>query len=482
MPDKPDAFYDHFVRELNAGNAALFAGAGLSVAAGYVDWKTLLRGVAHGLGLNVDDEADLVSLAQYHVNAEGGNRATLNRLIMERFTEDTKLTQNHRLLARMPIHTVWTTNYDDLLERAYREAGKKIDVKITPESLARGVPFSDVVIHKMHGDISNPNEAVLIKDDYESYNEQREAFSIKLKGDLVSKTFLFLGFSFSDPNIDFVLSRIRLLLGKAQPEHYCVMRRVPAPLGKDGAALAKYEYERTKQGLRVTDLRRYGIRPILVDEYSEITTLLEELHRRSRLKHVFVSGSAHDPAPLGQPKLDDLARALGYELIRSGCHLISGYGGGVGGPLMLGATEACYDNELGDVSRRIWVHPLPRITPQRLTIEAFKRKYREEMLQRAGFAVFLAGNKLDRTTLAAVPGMGVMQEFEIAQKLGICPIPIGASGHVAREIWTMVGRDLLRYYPGADVAEPFARLGDENAPVEELVKAVFEIMRLMQRR
>lgn len=35
----------------------------------------------------------------------------------------------------MPIHSVWTTNYEALLEPAFRETGKKVDVKIAPTGI-----------------------------------------------------------------------------------------------------------------------------------------------------------------------------------------------------------------------------------------------------------------------------------------------------------------------------------------------------------
>ena len=36
-------FIDDYFAELDAGNAAIFAGAGLSVPAGFVDWRELMR-------------------------------------------------------------------------------------------------------------------------------------------------------------------------------------------------------------------------------------------------------------------------------------------------------------------------------------------------------------------------------------------------------------------------------------------------------
>ena len=67
----------------------------------------------------------------------------------------------------------------------------------------------------MHGDIREPDEAVLTKDDYEMYSCSRPLFRTALQGDLISKTFLFIGFSFEDPNLEYVLSQIRVLLGES---------------------------------------------------------------------------------------------------------------------------------------------------------------------------------------------------------------------------------------------------------------------------
>lgn len=50
---------DTLSKELEEGNLAIFAGAGFSRAAGYVDWKSLLKPIADELDLDVDKEWDL---------------------------------------------------------------------------------------------------------------------------------------------------------------------------------------------------------------------------------------------------------------------------------------------------------------------------------------------------------------------------------------------------------------------------------------
>lgn len=113
-----ESFLERFSRDIDEGNAAIFAGAGISVAAGFVNWKSLLSGIANDLGLDVEREADLIGVAQFHVNRHGGNRGHLNQLILEEFPTAKEPTTPQRFIAKLPIGTIWTTNYDHLLERA----------------------------------------------------------------------------------------------------------------------------------------------------------------------------------------------------------------------------------------------------------------------------------------------------------------------------------------------------------------------------
>jgi NAD-dependent SIR2 family protein deacetylase len=197
------SFVDDYLGEIVAGNAAVFAGAGLSAPAGFVDWRDLIRPLSHELGLDINLEADLVSVAQFHVNANGQNRHGLHRAVIEAVSADNPPTKNHRLLARLPISTWWTTNYDKLIETALKTEGKTVDVKSAVPQLATTRPGRDVTVYKMHGDVDRPDEAVATRDDFEKYHRDRAAFITALAGDLVSKTFLFLGFSCqSARNID----------------------------------------------------------------------------------------------------------------------------------------------------------------------------------------------------------------------------------------------------------------------------------------
>ena len=157
-------------------------------------------------------------------------RARLNQRLIVEFTRDGRPSENHTLIAQLPIHSVWTTNYDTLLEEAFRdqeEAGRRQDRRRRTWPNTREVPTSPFT--RCTATSRCRTMLCLTKEDYETYAQHRELFTIRLKGDLVSQTFLFLGFSFTDPNIDYILSRVRILLEENTPTHYCIIRRPEAP-------------------------------------------------------------------------------------------------------------------------------------------------------------------------------------------------------------------------------------------------------------
>lgn len=127
---------DRIVKELEEHNFAIFAGAGLSAPAGYLNWKELLRPLSVELKLNIDKETDLVSLAQYYVN-ENHSRSRLTERLIDEIGISQKVTINHQILAKLPISTYWTTNYDDLIERSLEDEGKLPDKKFTKNHLSQ---------------------------------------------------------------------------------------------------------------------------------------------------------------------------------------------------------------------------------------------------------------------------------------------------------------------------------------------------------
>lgn len=472
-------FLKNYKIAIEEASAAVFAGAGLSKPAGFVDWKELLREIAEEISLNIDKESDLIAVAQYHVNESGGNRGKINQALVDEFTKDAEFTENHKILSRLPINTYWTTNYDTLIEEALKSEGKRIDSKITIENLAITKSNCDAKIYKMHGDISLPHDAVLTKDDYENYNSKRQLFTTALQGDLVSKTMLFIGFSFDDPNLEYILSRIRILLEQNKRTHYCFMKRVQR---KDFAEETEFQYAEIKQKLKVNDLKRYSIKVLLVNDYPDITTILEELERQYKRKNIFISGSASNYGNWGEKRCLEFASNLSKAIIKNGNNIVTGFGLGVGSCIISGALEEIYKTRSQRVEERLISRPFPQNTTGQIPLKELWTKHRNNMIQNVGISVFIFGNKIDTSTGEVTQASGMIEEFEISLSRGAVPIPIGATGFTAKEIWEIVIREFDRCVSNPDLKELFSSLGDEAQSDEALIKTVIEIVNKLSNR
>lgn len=471
------AFVDRYVDELINGKGSVFLGAGMSVDAGFVNWKGLLKNIAAELGLDVDRETNLVALAQYHYN-ERNNRSELNQRILAEFTEEQKLTPSHHVLARLPIGHYWTTNYDRLIETALNAQNRRPDVKFTAEHMKLTKPGHDAVVYKMHGDVEHPSDAILTKDDYEGYFREHETFVTALSGDLVQTTMLFLGFSFTDPNIDYVLSRVRVTLRKKPKSHYCILCRLHRSAREKKE---NFEYRKRQQDYLIKDLRRLGIQALMIDEYKEVPQILALIEARYRQRTVFVSGAAHTfPASWNATRAHQLLAGLSSALIRKRLNVVTGFGLGVGTSVVSGALETILGDKAKYRDTQLQASPFPVSADDRGRSKLY-RQHRERVLAKCGIAVFAFGTKLEGSKVVEAKGM--REEFEIARNDDLIVIPIGATGSVARDLWNQVNAEFDEFYPNVSTAfaRNFKRLGQDTTTVDELISAVMSMVEELRR-
>lgn len=470
------SFVEKYVQEIRSDNAAVFLGAGASQAAGYVNWSQLLAPLAKELSLDIDKETDLVALAQFHVNENGNNRGMVNQAILDALGGNAAPTENHKILASLDIPVFWTTNYDGLIEQSLRDAGKLADVKHTVSQLATTKSKRDAVVYKMHGDVDHPADAVITKDDYERYHKKRGAFVTALAGDLVSKTFVFIGFSFTDPNLDYILSRIRVSFAENQRRHYAFFKARKKHAGETDD---EFQLAVTRQKLMINDLLRFNIKAILVDEYSEITDALQEISRRIRMRTIFVSSSASDFNPWGEQAVTEFMRKLGSLLVDNSLRISTGLGLGVGNALFTGALERVYS----DPDRIIDDHLLVRLFPQHvddnLRREELWSEYRNDFIPSAGTALFLFGNKIVDGKVVAANGM--VSEFEIAAKHGLVTLPIGATGCTASALTDRILRHPEKFPTiSENLLEKIEELNVSVGSLSELIQPILELVRMAE--
>lgn len=442
MAVKKEELIRKFVRALQEGNAAVFAGAGLSRPSGFVDWKGLLRPLASDIDLDVDKETDLLSVAQFYRNKRG-NHTAISQEILNAFSKDTDLNENVKIITRLPLFTYWTTNYDSLIEKGLEDANRNPDVKSEQDQLSIIKHDRDAIVYKMHGDFTRPATAVLTKSDYELYENRRPLFRTALKGDLISKVFLFIGFSFEDPNLDYILGQIRSLLNEEVPEHFCFFKRVQKSEYKD---IEEYGYDFARQEMQIENLRYYGIQTVFVNSYDEITEILRKIEKSFKKKRVFISGSSEEySAPWNRNNAEDLAGKLAGALVHEDCRIYSGFGLGIGSAVINGALDIIYNEKFRHVDEHLCLRPFPQNIYDPVERAARWKRYREDILEETGISIFMFGNKRDRATSAVVEADGCIQEFEIAKNKGNMIIPIGSTGYAAKKILDKIKADIGNY-------------------------------------
>lgn len=474
-----DSFVREYVRELRNKNAAVFVGAGLSMDSGYVDWKGLLGDAIRDLKLDPEKEYDLVTVAQYYCNQLGGNRGQLTQTIFDHFALSEAPTENHSILASLPIETYWTTNYDKLIEVALRDTKKVPDVKSTLKHLAITRPNRNVLVYKMHGDIDNPSEAVITKDDYEKYPIKMDAFLSALRGDLIEKTFLFLGLSFTDPNIDYVLSRVRALYEKDQRQHYCILKKVTR---RSKEPKRDFEYRELKQHYFIKDLKRFAIQTVLVDNYSDITRVLRKVSDQYKRKSVFVSGAADQYGVWKPLQAQEFLYKLSYQVAAKGNRIVTGFGRGVGSSIINGSLAYLNNSGRTITDDDIVMRPFPQSVPAGKDKDELWQEYRNAMIANAGIAIFVFGNKSD-VSGNILPSDGMKKEFDLCIKAGIKPIAVGATGFMAETLWNEVWHNFSKFFPGAKKAfrKQYESLNDKRKTPIGLIRITQEILEQLQK-
>jgi hypothetical protein len=221
--DIPPELLDQFAR----GDTVLFAGAGLSIGAGLPGWAGLIRPLARDVGARWPaDEADLttehlLSAAQHFENQRGRN-ALVRHLRDALDAVGVQPTPVHRLVASLPVRVIFTTNYDDLVERALREGGRPFHIVVSESELA----FSSeerVQVVKLCGDLARPESIVLTQRDFNTYFPTHPRLAERLRGTLEVKTPLFLGYSLRDPFFNQIWDHIGLDFGRLQRWGYAVL-------------------------------------------------------------------------------------------------------------------------------------------------------------------------------------------------------------------------------------------------------------------
>jgi SIR2-like domain len=257
---------------LGEGRVIPFLGSGASLGNGTSPWLKetaaclptagdLARHLAYKAKYPQDEPEQLTTIAQYYRVAVGADG--LKEELHEIFARDYEVPRLHRFLATVaaPLLLV-TTNYDELVERAFRDAGRPFDLvvhttelglgdrdqllwwqagasepeKVSPKRLDIDLATT-TVIYKMHGTVDRHrperDQYVISEDDYIDFLTRMtkgKAIPAVFARPFQDRHFLFLGYSLRDWNLRVVLNRIEKDLRRPKEKTSWAIDAQPSPL------------------------------------------------------------------------------------------------------------------------------------------------------------------------------------------------------------------------------------------------------------
>ena len=200
-------------KAIRQNRLVVLVGAGASATCGVPSWPDLIEELKKELDLP-EHENDFLKIPQLYKNMRKHKEYHERiREILQDGQIQSNIVQN-AILNLNPCHII-TTNYDNLLEQAMAKTRDRFFVVRRDEDL----PYNrgERMLLKMHGDFASDN-IVLTENDYLDYAKNFPLIRSYVMSLFASKLVLFVGFSYSDINLKYILRDVRQCLGdKMQP-------------------------------------------------------------------------------------------------------------------------------------------------------------------------------------------------------------------------------------------------------------------------
>lgn len=244
--------FDDLKKDYDARKVVVFAGAGVSAAAGLPTWKGLAQALADRMREakkrqeTIDEVEDLIQRGDL-VNAMSAARAALrtefDRVLQKRL-DDTGHDVPDVVAAIAALGPklagVVTTNLDRLLERAFAGTWPAI---VTPVA---DLVQRERYIFKPHGTIENADGWVFTREEYDQCMFGSQALQDLFWALYAGRTLLFVGASLTDDDFGLTLGRVRARASRNLPTHYAILPEPVRPMRRDhlekaGIRLLAYE-------------------------------------------------------------------------------------------------------------------------------------------------------------------------------------------------------------------------------------------------
>ncbi len=213
----------------------VFVGSGLSAGARMVSWAGLIEELRKSItdlapNASTTTSEHLAVAQQYRDATDARGLKPLREVVRDLFGSKNpkQPTLSHFLIASLGARHVITTNYDHLLEKTFAAVRQRWLPVTQPIHVPETGSLGRVNIVKFHGDAEDGDDVVASARDYEDFFDRHPVFDLLLSGLLLNQTFLFIGYSLTDPNFKQIYNRIARLLGAARRRAFATSFGPPA--------------------------------------------------------------------------------------------------------------------------------------------------------------------------------------------------------------------------------------------------------------
>ncbi len=214
------------------GEIALFIGAGASIGSGSLSGKELVDLIKEKFA-DVDFEDigyNLLDICQEI--EENGQRRALERHIGKIFY-GLKPNDAHLTIPQYPWPVIFTTNYDDLIEKTFEEyyGENEETARICKPTIRGDVPYNfnkrdEIHLFKLMGDVrrDDPGESpVLTRTDYNNRSDSRRKMLETFSSFVHDGAVLYIGYSFKDRIVVELIDELRKQLGDRMDNSFALI-------------------------------------------------------------------------------------------------------------------------------------------------------------------------------------------------------------------------------------------------------------------
>lgn len=129
--------------------------------------------------------------------------------------------QLHRLIVQLDSRLVFSLNFDDIYERAANEAeaGAHIVKNYNDGDIEEFLRGDGRYIVKVHGSLNSPNNLIFTQNEYSKARVKNSSFYHAFDAALMTHTFIFIGASYNDPDVNLILENQKFSFPTVRP-HY----------------------------------------------------------------------------------------------------------------------------------------------------------------------------------------------------------------------------------------------------------------------